>query len=328
MTDTLKILKAEADQKKLEAENLRAQTKAAYAAAARAQVAYITEERHLKAMGTDKPVDSAQEATTEVITHSHSNPASSPEDYHRDKIAQSEAIITNLEYEISKEKDRLDIYKQNLRESQSGESLTAPSSERDERAEFWLEQIQTKYRNYSDSEIAINLNKAGLSSIDLCHLVVDMARIIKSETAENLKVIDIMKNRDGLLTTPGNVKDSIYYHICKSQGIDLSTKSVKARPSVIREALNRWASDNAFQESNRIMRHWASLTHTQRSAGGSKSQSPRGNSNKAEALKHYAPGMTAKKFRKKLEIKGFTLTETDRTLQNWMKEAKAKNENS
>ncbi|EAU0668881.1 hypothetical protein NMO89_001813 [Salmonella enterica] len=328
MTDTLKILKAEADQKKLEAENLRAQTKAAYAAAARAQVAYITEERYLKAMGTDKPVDSAQEATTEVITHSHSNPASSPEDYHRDKIAQSEAIITNLEYEISKEKDRLDIYKQNLRESQSGESLTAPSSERDKRAEFWLEQLQTKYRHYQSAEVAMIMDKAGFSSIDLCYLVVDMTGIIKSETVENLKVIDIMKNRDGLLTTPGNVEDSIYYHICKSQGIDLSTKSVKERPAVIREALGRWGVDDAFRESNRIMRHWASLTHTQRSAGGSKSQSPRGNSNKAEALKHYTPGMTAKEFRKTLENKGFIITETERTLQNWMREAKAKNENS
>lgn len=327
MTDTLKALKTDADQKKVIAENLRAQTKAAFAAAARAQVAYITEERRLKVMNTNKSVDSAQEATTKVITHSHTNPVSSPKDYHRDKIAQSEAIITNLEYELSEERDRLFTYKQNLHECQNWEDLSN-IVERDRSAEFWLEQLQTKYRHYHSVEVAIILNKAGISSLDLCYLVVDMAEIIRSETAENLKVIDIMKNRDGLLTTPGNVKDSIYYHICKNQGIDLSTKSVKVRPSVIREALDRWASDNAFQESNRIMRHWASLAHTQRSAGGSKSQSPRGNSNKVEALKHYAPRMTAKKFRKALEIKGFIITETDRTLQNWMKEAKAKNENS
>ncbi|EDF8717272.1 hypothetical protein GYD59_002397 [Salmonella enterica] len=243
------------------------------------------------------------------------------------RITELEARITNLEYELSEERDRLFTYKQNLHECQNGEGLSS-IVERDRSAEFWLEQLQTKYRHYHSADVAIILDKAGFSSIDLCYLIVDMAGIIKSETVENLKVIDIMKNRDGLLTTPGNVKDSIYYHICKSQGIDLSTKSVKERPAVIREALSRWGVDDAFRESNRIMRHWASLTHTQRSAGGSKSQSPRGNSNKAEALKHYAPRMTAKEFRKTLENKGFIITETDRTLQNWMKEAKAKNENS
>ncbi|EOF5679942.1 hypothetical protein ACK1IC_000234 [Salmonella enterica] len=327
MTDTLKALKTDADQKKLVAENLRMQTRKAYTTAARAQAVYIAEEKRLKALSDGKPTDSVQEATTEEVTLPHSNPVSSSEDYHKDKIAQSEAIITNLEYELSEERDKLDVYKQNLRECQSRDDLSS-IVERDRRAEYWLEQLQTKYRHYQSAEVAMIMDKAGFSSIDLCYLVVDMTGIIKSETVENLKVIDIMKNRDGLLTTPGNVEDSIYYHICKSQGIDLSTKSVKERPAVIREALGRWGVDDAFRESNRIMRHWASLTHTQRSAGGSKSQSPRGNSNKAEALKHYTPGMTAKEFRKTLENKGFIITETERTLQNWMREAKAKNENS
>lgn len=274
MTDTLKTLKAEADQKKLAAENLKAQTRAAYATAARAQATYIAEEMRLKAMSAGKPADSAQEATAKEVTHSHSNPVFSPEDYHRDKIAQAEAIITNLEYAISKEKDRLDVYKQNLHECQSGEDLSG-LVERDCRAEFWLEQLQTKYRNYPESDIAMILDKAGFSSIDLCYLVVDLAGIIKSETAENLKVIDIMKNRDGLLTTPGHAKDSIYYHICKNQGVDLSTKSVKERPSIIREALCNWAVDNAFQESNRIMRHWAQHGHQQKKEAASVARMPK-----------------------------------------------------
>lgn len=222
MTDTLKALKDDAAKKKLIAENLRAQTRAAYAAAVRAQTAYAAEERHPNAGNKNKSTNLAYAANIGDATHSHSNPVSSPEDYHRDKIAQSEAIITNLEYELSEERYRLFTYKQNLHECQNGEDLSS-IVERDRSAEFWLEQLQTKYRHHHSTEVAIILNKAGISSLDLCYLVVDMAEIIKSETAENLKVIDIMKNWNGLLTTPGNVKDSIYYHICKSQVIDLST---------------------------------------------------------------------------------------------------------
>lgn len=274
MTDTLKTLKADADQKKLVAENLRTQTRKAYATAARAQAVYIAEEKRLKALSAGKPTDSVQEATTEEVTHLHSNPVSSSEDYHKDKIAQSEAIITNLEHELSEERDKLDVYKQNLRECQSRDDLSS-IVERDRRAEYWLEQLQTKYRHYHSAEVAMILDKAGFQSIDLCYLVVDMAGIIKSETVENLKVIDIMKNRDGLLTTPGNVKDSIYYHICKSQGIDLSTKSVKERPAVIREALGRWGVDDAFRESNRIMRHWAQHGHQQKKEAASVDRMPK-----------------------------------------------------
>lgn len=243
------------------------------------------------------------------------------------KIAQLEASIANLEHELAEERDRLNIYKQNQHECQNAEDLTS-IVERDRRVEHWLEQIHTKYRNYHSAEVAMILNKSGLSTIDLCYLVVDMAEIIKSELQENLKVIDIMRNRNGLLTTPGHVQDSIYYHICEKQGINLNTKSVKERPAIIREALRQWATDSAFRESNRIMRHWANLEYVSRSKGGKKTQPAAGNRVQKAMMKHFTPGMTAKTFRKALENNGFIVPQVDRTIQRWIERETTKNDNT
>ncbi|AXD28285.1 hypothetical protein HNE72_001209 [Salmonella enterica] len=263
MTDTLKALKTDADQKKVIAENLRAQTKAAFAAAARAQVAYITEERRLKAMNTNKSVDSAQEATTKVITHSHSNPVSSPEDYHRDKIAQSEAIITNLEYELSEERDRLFTYKQNLHECQSGEDLSS-MVERDRRADFWLEQLQTKYRHYHSAEVAIILNNAGLSPIDLCYLIVDMVGIIETENRKNIETIFKLVDCNDFITVPG------FDHKCAAilrriWGRPFDTRSRTAKPANIRDMADRFALELSYQKTLEIIRHCATVEHMRRS---------------------------------------------------------------
>ncbi|HCM1939498.1 TPA: hypothetical protein N3A46_002083 [Salmonella enterica subsp. houtenae serovar 57:z4,z23:-] len=264
MTDTLKILKAEADQKKLEAENLRAQTRTAYATAVRAQAAYITEEKRLKALSAGKSTDSVQEATAEGIMLPSSNPVSTPEDYHRDKIAQSEAVITNLEYELSKEKDRLDVYKQNLLESKRGESLTAPSSERDTRAEFWLEQIQTKYRHYHSEEVAMILDNAGLSSIDLCYLVVDMAGIIKTENKKNIEVIFKLVGCNGMITVPGfDPKRAAILQQIWNRPFDTNSRTIK--PVNIQDMTDRFALELSFQKTLDIIRHCATVEHTFRS---------------------------------------------------------------
>lgn len=263
MTDTLKALKTDADQKKVIAENLRAQTKAAYAAAARAQVAYITEERRLKVMNTDKSVDSAQEATTKVITHSYSNPVSSPEDYHRDKIAQSEAIITNLKYELSEERGRLDIYKQNLNECQSGEDLSS-TVERDRHAEFWLEQIQTKYRNYPYSDTAIILNKAGFSPIDLCYLIVDMMGIIETENRKNIEAIFELVDCNGFITTPGfDLKRAAILQQIWNRPFDTNSRTIK--PVNIQDMTDRFALELSYQKTLDIIRHCATVEHVRRS---------------------------------------------------------------
>lgn len=252
--------------------------------------------------------------------------------YYEKQIREEKDKIAKYEKDLALSNLRLEQLEISLWECQKGESPTSIPNElrSDELVEFWKDKLLADYRNNAGyiGGIAADIHCSKLSELQLRHLSAELISLICGEVQENLKVIDVMRNRYGLLTTPGHIKDSIYYHICKQRGIDLSTKSVKERPAVIREALNHWNVDNAFKESNRIMRHWAALTHIQRSNGGRKSQSPRGNNNKAEALKHYAPRMTAKEFRKSLETKGFTITETDRTLQNWMKEAKAKNENT
>lgn len=252
--------------------------------------------------------------------------------YYEKQIREEKDKIASYEKDLALSNLRLEQLEISLWECQKGKSPTNIPSElrSDELVEFWKDKLLADYRNNAGyiGGIAADLYHAKMNQSQLCHLAAELISLICNEVQENLKVIDVMRNRDGLLTTLGHIKDSIYYHICKQCGIDLSTKSVKERPAAIRAALGRWDVDNSFQESNRIMRHWAALTHIQRSNGGRKSQSPRGNNNKAEALKHYVPGMTAKVFRKELEGKGFIVTETERTLQNWMKEAKAKNENS
>lgn len=142
---------------------------------------------------------------------------------------------------------------------------------------FWIEKLLVTYRDncgYAGNSAA-ELYSSNLDREALCHIAADLVDIIAKELMENLKVIETMKNRDGMLTTPGNIEGSLWYLICKQRGIDLSTKSVKERPIVISKALEQWPMDSSFQESNRIMRHWARHTHQQKIDAASASRAPK-----------------------------------------------------
>ncbi|WP_313114082.1 hypothetical protein [Pseudescherichia sp.] len=263
MTDTLKALKEAAEQSKLIAENLTTQTRAAFAAAAHAQSAYIAAEIRLQDGNDGDLAGSAQKTTAEEVTKLHGNPVVTPEDYHRDRIAKSEAAITNLEHELAEERDRLDIYKQNLLECQSGEDLSR-HVERDRRAEFWLEQLQTKYRNYPESDIAIVLDKARFSSIDLCYLVVDMAGIIKAENRKNIDAIFKLVDCNGTVTTPGfDPKHAAILQQIWNRPFDTNSRTIK--PVNIQHMTDRFALELSFQKTLDIIRHCATVEHTRRS---------------------------------------------------------------
>jgi len=176
--------------------------------------------------------------------------------------------ITKHELRAALGRSRLEQLEISLDECEKGESPVEIPDELQEHelVEFWINKLLATYRD--------NCGYTGNSSAELCAselnksqlrwIIAELVDLIASELMENLKVIDVMKNRDGLLTTPGHVEGSIYYHICKQHGIDLSTKSVKERPALIREALEKWDFDNAFQESNSIMRYWAQHIHQQK----------------------------------------------------------------
>lgn len=261
MTDKLKALKTDADQKKVIAENLRAKTRAAYAAAARAQAAYSTEEKRLKAKGEIIYADHT--TTAKKSPPGQSDPLATPADHHREQIAQSEVTITNLEYELSEERDRLFTYKQNLHECQNGEDLSS-IVERDRRAEYWLEQLQTKYRHYCDSEIAGILNKAGFSSIELCYLATDMAKIIKNENRRNIEAILKLVDCNGFVTVPGfdHERASILQRIW-SRPFDTCSRT--AKPTDIRDMTDRFALELSYQKTLGILRHCATVEHIRRS---------------------------------------------------------------
>ncbi|GEM_PF-1671991 len=176
--------------------------------------------------------------------------------------------ITKHELRAALGRSRLEQLEISLDECEKSESPVEIPDELQEHelVGFWINKLLATYRD--------NCGYTGNSSAELCAselnksqlrwIIAELVDLIASELMENLKVIDVMKNRDGLLTTPGHTKDSIYYHICKQRGIHLSTKSVKERPALIREALEKWDVDNAFQESSRIMRHWAQHEHQQK----------------------------------------------------------------
>ncbi len=180
-----------------------------------------------------------------------------------EKIAQLEASITNLEYELSEERDRLFTYKQNLHECQNGEDLSS-IVERDRRAEFWLEKLQTKYRNHLDSDVAIILNKAGFSSIDLCYLVVDMMGIIETENRKNIEAIFKLVDCNGFITVPGfdPKRAAILQQIWRSP---FDTCSRTAKPGNIRDMTDRFALELSYQKTLDIIRHCATVEHTRRS---------------------------------------------------------------
>lgn len=179
------------------------------------------------------------------------------------RITELEARITNLEYELSEERDRLDVYKQNLHECQSGEDLSS-LVERDCRAEFWLEQLQTKYRNYPESDIAIILDKAGFSPIDLCYLVADMAGIIKAENIKNINAIFKLVDCNGTVTTPGfDPKRAAILQQIWNRPFDTNSRTIK--PVNIQDMTDRFALELSFQNTLDIIRHCATVEHTFRS---------------------------------------------------------------
>lgn len=274
MTDTLKVLEQDRDTKKQKALELHAQWQTACKEAAEARDAFIKASKR-------NPKKKQQASTGDIsiikpVTQVSTNlPASaSPIDsrqscaHHEELIRKEVNEITKNEMRIALARKRLEQLELSLLECQQGKSPIAIQEELRsyDISTFWIDKLLKTYRNnygYAGNSGA-ELYASDLDRLQLCHITADLVDLIANELKENLKVIDVMMNRDGLLTTPGHVKDSIYYHICKIQGIDLSTKSVKERPAAIREALSKWDVDNAFQESNSIMRHWAQLEHNQR----------------------------------------------------------------
>lgn len=224
---------------------------------------------------------------------------------------------------------RLEQLELSLHECQQGKS-TIPLQEElrpHDIEAFWIEKLLAKYRDnygYAGNSSA-ELCGSKLDRLSLCRIAADLVDLIANELMENLKVIEVMKNRDGMLTTPGNIKDSLWYLICKQRGIDLSTKSVKERPAVIREALNQWPMDDSFQESNRIIRHWAALTHTQRSAGGKATHPIVTKATKEEIRAEYKrnPGKSAQDFCDRLTNEGWVLPDK-RTVERYTKDLRQK----
>ncbi|ECZ5469478.1 hypothetical protein KHA76_002036 [Salmonella enterica subsp. houtenae serovar 44:z36,[z38]:-] len=179
------------------------------------------------------------------------------------RITELEARITDLEYELSEERDKLDVYKQNLRERQNGEDLSS-ITERDGKAEYWLEQIQTKYRHYPDYEVAMILDEAGFSSIDLCCLVVDMAKIIKVENRKNIEAIFNLVDCNGMITVPGfNPKRAAILQQIWNRPFDTNSRTIK--PVNIQDMTDRFALELSFQKTLDIIRHCATVEHTFRS---------------------------------------------------------------
>lgn len=179
------------------------------------------------------------------------------------KIAELEARITNLEYELSEERDRVDVYKQNLHECQSGEDLSS-FVEGDGRAEYWLERIQTKYRHYPDYEVTMILDEAGFSSIDLCCLIVDMAEIIKTENKKNIETIFELADCNGAITVPGfdPKRAAILQQIW---GRPFDTCSRTSKFTNIRDMTDRFDLELSYQTTLDILRHCATVEHTRRS---------------------------------------------------------------
>ncbi|EOF5149930.1 hypothetical protein ACK1W5_000596 [Salmonella enterica] len=179
------------------------------------------------------------------------------------RITELEAIITDLEYELSEERDKLDVYKQNLRERQNGEDLSS-ITERDGKAEYWLEQIQTKYHHYPDYEVAMILDEAGFSSIDLCCLVVDMAKIIKVENRKNIEAIFRLVDCNGMITVPGfDPERAAILQQIWNRTFDTNSRTIK--PVNIQDMTDRFALELSFQKTLDIIRHCATVEHTFRS---------------------------------------------------------------
>ncbi|EDT3574610.1 TPA: hypothetical protein O7142_000983 [Salmonella enterica] len=282
MTDTLKALEQDRDRKAQRAKELHDQWQAACKEAADARDAFIkARKQNLK--------EKQQALTTNILVtkpvnqSSTNSPAPSPSmdsiqicAHNEELIRQKANEITKNEMQIALERKRLEQLELSLLECQQGKSPIEIQEELRPYniSTFWIDKLLKTYLNnygYAGNSGA-ELYASDLDRLQLCDIAADLVDLIANELKENLKVIDVMKNRDGLLTTPGHIKDSIYHHICKQCGIDLSTKSVKEHPAAIREALSKWDVDNAFQESNCIMRHWAQLEHNQRKEKHKKKQ--------------------------------------------------------
>ncbi|WP_312633289.1 hypothetical protein [Pseudescherichia sp.] len=319
MTDILKVLEQDRDKKKEKALELHAQWQTACKEAAEARDAFIkASKRNLKekqqastsGIPVIKPVNQSStnlSAPSPQIDLCHSFP------HYEELIRKEVNEITKNEMQIALGRKRLKQLKLSLLQCQQGKSPVAIQEQLRpyDISTFWIDKLLKTYRDnygyvgYSGAE----LYSSDLNRLQLCHIAADLVDLIANELKENLKVIDVMMNRDGLLTTPGHVKNSLYYRICLSQGIDLSTKSVKERPAAIREALSKWDVDNAFQESNCIMRHWAQLEHSQRVSAGKKTQPVVTLSGRNEIRDEYKkdPGKSVPAFMDRLKDMGWNL---------------------
>lgn len=188
--------------------------------------------------------------------------------HYEERIKQKRNEITKHEMSAAVGRIQLEQLELSLSECLKGESPIVIKDEfySHDLTEFWIGKLFATYRDncgYTGGNSA-ELFGSNLERLQLCHIAAELVDLIANELTENIKVIEVMKNRNGMLTTPGNIKGSIWYLICKQRGIDLDTKSEKETPALIRKALERWPMDNAFQESNRIMRYWAQHIHQQK----------------------------------------------------------------
>ncbi|EAW1171794.1 hypothetical protein S922_09085 [Salmonella enterica subsp. enterica] len=330
MTDRLKALEQDRDSKAQRAEELHTQWKAACKEAGAARDAYISASKS-RLQGKQLPP---------VITSPSQSPINPPApavainyrqccEGYKERANREANEITKHEMRAALGRIRLEQLELSLHECQQGESpiLIQDELRPHDVVAFWIEKLLATYRDnrgYTGNTSA-ELYRSELDRSALCHIAADLVNIIAGELMENLKVIETMKNREGMLTTPGNIEGSLWYLICKQRGIDLSTKSVKERPAVIREALNQWPMDNSFQESNRIMRHWAALTHTQRSAGGKATQPIVTKATKEEIRAEYRrnPGKSVQDFCDRLTNEGRNLPDK-RTIERYTKDLRQK----
>lgn len=279
MTDTLKTLEQDRDCKAQRAAELYSQWKAACKEAGSARDAYISasksrlQGKQLAPVITSPSQSSINPPTTAVAIDYRQYCES-----YKERISREANEITKDEMRAALGRMRLEQLELSLHECQQGESpiLIQEELSPHDIVAFWIEKLLATYRDncgYTGNSSA-ELYSSELDRVALCHIAADLVDLIANELMENLKVIEMMKNRDGMLTTPGNIEGSLWYLICKQRGIDLSTKSVKEHPAVISKALEQWPMDDSFQESNRIMRHWAQHIHQQKIEAASVSRMP------------------------------------------------------
>lgn len=269
MTDTLKTLEQDRDCKAQRAAELYSQWKAACKEAGAARDAYISASKsRLQGKQLAPVITSPSQSSINPPTPAVAIDYRQYCESYKERISREANEITKDEMRAALGQMRLEQLESSLHECQQGESpiLIQEELSPHDIVAFWIKKLLATYRDncgYTGNSSA-ELYSSELDRVALCHIAADLVDLIANELMENLKVIGMMKNRDGMLTTPGNIEGSLWYLICKQRGIDLSTKSVKEHPAVISKALEQWPMDDSFQESNRIMRHWAQHIHQQK----------------------------------------------------------------